>query len=133
MKFDKLSEKRNDLLKRKDIIIKMNYEKATPSKAVLQGLIAKDFKAEVENVEISKIISDHGRAAGKVWIKIWDDKKVGIYKTKADAKKEAEAPKETPKEEKKEEAPKKEVKEESPKEEKKEEPKKEKPAEEKKE
>lgn len=75
-----ISEKDNPLLKRKEIIAELDYDKGpTPSKAQLQLLFAKKFSVEPEKVEISKILSETGMAKGRAWIKIWDEKKVPIY------------------------------------------------------
>jgi len=104
MKVQVLVEKENPLLKRKEIIVSLDYDgKATISKAELQKILSEDFKASIDNVEITKIFSEFGTPKGKAWIKIWKEKKVPIY---SEVKKEkAEKPKEEkPKEEKKEEA-----------------------------
>ncbi|NIO44228.1 MAG: hypothetical protein GTN36_01575 [Candidatus Aenigmarchaeota archaeon] len=104
-----ISEKENPLLKRREILASIDYHGgSTPSKADLQKVLADHFKANVDNVEISKIMSEVGKSKGKTWIKIWQEKKVPIY---AEIKK-----KEEPKEEKKPEKPKpEEKKEEAPK------------------
>ncbi len=83
MEIEIIEEKENPFLKRKEIIAKLKFDGATPSKAELQKKFAEKFSAEREQVEISKIMSDFGRPAGKVWIKIWNEKKVPVYKTKA--------------------------------------------------
>jgi small subunit ribosomal protein S24e len=111
MKIEVVTEKENPLLKRKEIIISLDYDgKSTISKADLQKLIAEQFKAGVDSVEITKILSEVGIPKGRGWIKIWNEKKVPIYseikkekaaKPKEEAKKE-EKPKEAPKEEAKE-------------------------------
>ena len=75
MKHQTLDEKHNALLKRKEILIKLDYEgKATPSKEQIKEIIAKEFNSPVENIEVSKILSEIGRTAGKAWIKIWEHK-----------------------------------------------------------
>lgn len=99
MKIQVVTEKENPLLKRKEIIIALDYDgKATPSKAELQKLLAEHFKASVDSIEISKLLSEIGIPKGKAWIKIWKEKKVPIY---SEVKKEK-AKEEKPKEEKKE-------------------------------
>lgn len=102
MKFQIIEEKENPLLKRKEILISVDYEGgATPSKAYLQKSFAEHFKVGIEKVEVTKILSETGLAKGKALVKIWQDKKVPIY---SEIKKEkAEKPvekKEKPKEEK---------------------------------
>jgi ribosomal protein S24E len=108
MKVQVLVEKENPLLKRKEIIVSLDYNgKATVSKAELQKILSEEFKASIDNVEITKIFSEFGTPRGKAWIKIWKEKKVPIYsevkKEKAEKPKEAKPKEEKPKEEKKEE------------------------------
>ena len=109
MKIEVVNEKENPLLKRKEIIISLDYDgKSTISKADLQKLISEQFKAGVGSVEITKILSEVGIPKGRAWIKIWNEKKVPIYseikkeKKPAEAKKEETQKEEKPKEEKKE-------------------------------
>jgi len=104
MKIEVVTEKENPLLKRKEIIISLDYDgKSTISKADLQKLIAEQFKAGLDSVEITKILSEVGIPKGRAWIKVWNEKKVPIYseikkeKKPTEAKKE-EKPKEAPKE-----------------------------------
>lgn len=93
MKVQILTEKENPLLKRKEIILTIDYDGgATPSKAELQKMVAEQLKANIENVEIAKILSEIGIPRGKAWVRIWQEKKVPIY---------SEAKKEKPKEESK--------------------------------
>jgi len=110
MKIEVVNEKENPLLKRKEIIITLDYDgKSTISKADLQKLMAEQFKAGVDSVEITKILSEVGIPKGRAWIKIWNEKKVPIYSEIKKEKKPTEAKKEeTKKEEKPKEAPKKE-------------------------
>ena len=96
-----INEKENLLLKRREIMASINYSGgSTPSKADLQKLLADHFKVNMDNVEISKLLSETGLARGRAWVKVWKDKKVPIYaelKKKEEAK-ASEQPKETPKE-----------------------------------
>ena len=72
-----ISEKENPLLKRKEILASIDYQGgSTPSKADLQKTLADHFKVSIDSVEISKILSEIGMSKGKVWIKIWQEKKV---------------------------------------------------------
>lgn len=91
MQFKEIDQKQNPLLKRKEIIVEMDYDGATPSKAVLQQMFAKEFKSEPNKVEISKIISYIGKDSGKIWLKIWEDKEVKIYGEKNAPKEETPA------------------------------------------
>ena len=80
MKFQIIEEKENPMLKRKEILISLDYEKgSTPSKADLQKVLSEQMNANIENVEISKVLSEMGLSRGKAWIKIWQEKKVPIY------------------------------------------------------
>lgn len=116
MKFQTIEEKENPMLKRKEIIMSLDYEGgSTPSKAEVQKLLSEQLNANIENVEISKILSEVGRTGGKAWIKVWQEKKVPIYSELK--KKKEEKPRETPKEEVPKEQPKEEVKTEEKKEE----------------
>lgn len=86
MNISVIEEKENVLLKRKDMIIDVNYENSsTPSKAVLQAAVSKQMHANIEHIEVSKIISDFGKPKGKAWIKIWKEKKIGIHGLKKEA------------------------------------------------
>jgi ribosomal protein S24E len=125
MEFKILEEKDNPVLKRKEIVGSLDYGMgSTPSKAALQKHLSEQLKANIENVEITKILSESGMAKGTAWVKVWQEKKVPLYKTKkAEAPKEEAKPEEKPaeqpkaEEKPKEEAPKEEPKKEQPKEE----------------
>lgn len=80
MKIQVINEKENPLLKRKEIIVALDYDgKSTPSKAEIQKYLSEQLKANIENLEISKVLSEVGLSKGKAWIKIWKEKKVPIY------------------------------------------------------
>jgi len=103
MKIDIVNEKENPLMKRKELIVSIDFDKgATPSKADLQKSLAEQLKANIENLEISKILSEVGLPKGKAWIKIWKEKKVPLYsEIKKEKPKKEEAPKEEAKKEEK--------------------------------
>jgi ribosomal protein S24E len=104
MEWKVVKELDNRLLKRKELVLYINYDGgATPSKAVLQQLVAKKFAVDPAQVEISKIMSECGRAAGKVWVKIWDEPKVEVL-AKPEEKKEEQKPEEETQAEKEEES-----------------------------
>ncbi len=64
----------NRLLKRRELIIRIDYEgNATPSKEEIREFIAKKYAVEPERIEVSKVLSDLGYPSGKVWAKIWDE------------------------------------------------------------
>jgi len=95
MNFQVINEKENPLFKRKEILASLDYQGgSTPSKADLQKTLAEQFKVGIDSVEITKVLSETGLSRGKIWIKIWHEKKVPIY---AELKKKG--AEETPKEE----------------------------------
>lgn len=105
MKIDIINDKENPLMKRRELLVSIDFDKgSTPSKADLQKFLTEQLKANIENLEISKILSEVGLSKGKAWIKIWKEKKIPLY---SEIKKEK---KEAPKEEKPKEEPKKEEK-----------------------
>lgn len=106
MKIEVISEKENPLMKRKELVVSVDYDKgATASKADLQKFLAEQLKANIENLEISKILSEFGLSKGKAWVKIWKEKKIPLYseikKEKPKEQKAEEKPKEEPKKEEK--------------------------------
>ena len=97
MKLNVLEERENPVLKRKELVLNVDYEQgSTASKAALQKAVSEQLNANIENVEITKILSENGKTAGTAWVKIWQDKKIPLYKAK-----KAEAPKEEAKVEEK--------------------------------
>lgn len=95
-----VSEKENPLLKRKEIIVALDFEGGpTASKAMLQKLMSEHFKTGIDSVEIATIMSEVGSSKGKAWVKIWQEKKIPIYSETKKGKKET--PKEEPKKEEK--------------------------------
>jgi len=95
MNIQVISEKENQLVKRKEIIAIIDYQGlSTPSRADLQKHLADQFKVGMDSVEISKLLSEVGISKGKAWIKIWNEKKVPIYSELKKEKTESEAPKE---------------------------------------
>ena len=127
MKTSIINEKDNPLLKRKELSIKIEHDgSATPKKAELQQLVAKEFKKDVEQVDIRNIFSDSGISSSKAKVFLWEEKKVAdLSKIVKEKKKEEAKPEGVKEEAKKEEKP------EKPAEEKKEKAKEEKPKEEK--
>lgn len=112
-----VTEKANPLMKRKELVLSIDYTSSTPSRAEMQAAVAQQFSIEPTKVEIKKIMSAYGKASGKVWANVWEEKEIPIYGKKEEPKEEpapAEAPAEgEPKPEEKPEGP----KEEEPKEE----------------
>jgi len=95
MKFEVLEEKENPVLKRKELVISLDYQQgSTPSKMDLQKALSEQMNANIEGIEISKIISETGLPMGKAWVKIWQEKKIPLYKKKEKPKEEAPKPEE---------------------------------------
>ncbi len=75
MKADVLEQKENPLLKRKDILLSIDFEgTSTPSKQSLKEELSKTFSAPAENIEIRKLTTEFGRAFGKAEVKVWEEK-----------------------------------------------------------
>lgn len=79
MEFHIISEKQNPVMKRREMLAEIKYDRVTPSKAHLQEHIAVKLSVSPESVEVAKIISEHGKPSGKAWIKIWEEKKIPLY------------------------------------------------------
>lgn len=73
MKFEILTQKDNSLLKRKELELSVDYESGpTASKDAIGEFLQKNFSAAAESIEVVQIISDVGRARGKVRARIWE-------------------------------------------------------------
>lgn len=101
MKINITEEKQNPALKRKEIIAEIEYDGPTSSKAELQKRLSETLNVDIKKIEIKKILSHIGKAGGRLWANIWEEKEVPIY---AELNKPKEA---KPKEEKREEVKKK--------------------------
>lgn len=84
MEFKIISEKQNPVMKRREILVELKYKDVTPSKAHIQEHAAAKLSVSPESVEVVKILSEHGKPAGKAWIKIWEQKKVPLYSAKSE-------------------------------------------------
>ncbi|MBU3957965.1 MAG: hypothetical protein KKB25_02735 [Nanoarchaeota archaeon] len=90
MEFKIVSEKQNPVMKRRELLAEIEYDKVTPSKAQVQEHAAAKLSVEPESVEVAKILSEHGKPAGKAWINIWEEKKIAPYsQAKSEIKAEA--------------------------------------------
>ncbi|HLC51494.1 MAG TPA: hypothetical protein VJH90_03945 [archaeon] len=75
MDFKVIEQKENQLLKRKDLVLDVDFQGgATPSKLMIQGKLAEQMKVNPELVEISRIISSAGEPKGVAVVKIWETK-----------------------------------------------------------
>ena len=71
MKFSVTSEKGNDILSRKEVVVDVDYEgKATPKVTDLISQLADHFKVPSEKVQ-AKLFSHAGRSGGYALVKIW--------------------------------------------------------------
>ncbi|GEM_PF-3157768 len=87
MKIHVLTEKENPYMKRKEFVLSVDHSSApTPANAGLQQHLAKEWKAEAEQVEIRHIYSQVGRQASKVHAFLWNEKKVADLSKAAVAK-----------------------------------------------
>ena len=83
MRLKIIEEKENPVLKRREIVASLDYEQgSTPSKADLQKALSEQLNVGMENIEVSKILSENGMSIGMAWVKVWAEKKVPLYKTK---------------------------------------------------
>lgn len=90
MNIEVVEEKQNPLLKRKELIVSIDYDGVgTPSKAILQTELSKNLGVNQELIEVTKIFSETGLPQGKAWVKIWETKPL-------ERKKKVEATKEEP-------------------------------------
>lgn len=90
MKHDIKNEKYNKFLKRKELLIDIeNPEEATPSKAGLQQLLAKEAGKDVEHFEIVDIMPSHGLPRSSARVFVWDEKKAKDLSKKEEPKEEA--------------------------------------------
>ena len=75
MRIEIVGQKENPILKRREISANIDYEgKATPSKAEIQAMLAKQLGANEELVEISTVLSAVGRSVGSLHAKVWETK-----------------------------------------------------------
>ncbi len=73
MKFEILSQKENQLLKRKELELAIDYEKGpSASKTSVSEFLQKNFSAAPESIEVVNIFSEHGSARGKAKARIWE-------------------------------------------------------------
>lgn len=71
MKFSVTSEKVNDILSRKELVVSVDYEgKATPKTTDLVAQLADHFKVPAEKVQ-AKLFSHVGRSGGYAVVKVW--------------------------------------------------------------
>ena len=74
MKFSVTSEKQNDFLGRKEVVVNVDYQgKATPKNADLIAELASHFGTTAEKIQ-AKLFSHNGISGGYAVVKVWSDK-----------------------------------------------------------
>lgn len=103
MEFKIISERQNPVMRRRELLAEIKYDKVTPSKAHIQEHVAAKLSVDAESVEVAKILSEHGKPEGKAWINIWESRKIPLYAQEKSAATEPakEAKAEEPKKEEK--------------------------------
>lgn len=102
MKLTVTEEKNNTVMQRKEIRMAVNFEGgATPKLQELAAAVAKERGCDAALVEVTKLLSSSGRAAGTASAKIWNNaearEKFKAHKRKKSAKPaEGAAPAPTP-------------------------------------
>ncbi len=77
MKLELKNERHNPHLKRKELRIEINHEnEATPRKAALLEMIAKQFGYNIENTDVRGIYTEGGVAKSYAKVFVWSEKKV---------------------------------------------------------
>ena len=76
MKFSVESEKENPALKRKELVVNVDYEgKATPKSVDLLAGLANHFSVPQEKLQ-AKLFSHSGKSAGYAIVKIWSEEPI---------------------------------------------------------
>ncbi len=81
VKIKVVKERNNPVMKRKDLVLEVDYGGGpTPPKEEVRKAVSAELSVEPERVEVEKILSHSGKASGRAWVKIWDEKKVPVEK-----------------------------------------------------
>lgn len=93
MKVSIFSEKDNPYMKRKEVVSLVEHPvAATPSRAALQQVLAREWGAKPEQIDIKGIFTRVGRQASRVRVHVWYEPKVpDLSKQLKEEKKAAEA------------------------------------------
>jgi len=71
------SEKDNTFFKRRELTVTVDHERAaTPSKAALQQLLAKQLGHDVTSIDIVNIFTGYGTMTSSAKVFVWKEKKV---------------------------------------------------------
>jgi ribosomal protein S24E len=74
MELEVLSEKKNDLYSRREIVVKMKVEKETPARKEVMKAIQSHFAAAESEIVIDRIEQPFGTKSVKVHLKIYSNK-----------------------------------------------------------
>lgn len=84
MQFKTLQERDNPHMKRKEIKLQCQHmASSTPSKITVQEHLSKEFKAEVERVDVRSIFSLKGLSESKINAYIWSEPQAHLKKSEA--------------------------------------------------
>jgi small subunit ribosomal protein S24e len=73
MKIKIKEEKDNPVLKRRELLIALDYEGgATPTKEALRTALAGQIDVSAERIFVNKILSEVGKTAGTAWIHVYE-------------------------------------------------------------
>ncbi|MBI4896308.1 MAG: hypothetical protein HY832_02060 [Candidatus Aenigmarchaeota archaeon] len=85
-----IEEKENTLFHRKELVLSIPHpDAATPSLALMQHALAKQFHKTVEQVDIRSLTSQKGLAASVARVYLWEEKKVADLAKPKEEKKPA--------------------------------------------
>ncbi|MBI5061518.1 MAG: hypothetical protein HZB67_04360 [Candidatus Aenigmarchaeota archaeon] len=91
MKVVIVNEKTNPHMKRREIVATVEHiSGATPSRAGLQHLLAKQLGIDVQQVDIKKIFSSTGKQQSRLAVHVWDEKRIEDLAAKAAKEKKEE-------------------------------------------
>jgi ribosomal protein S24E len=91
MKVFIFSEKDNPYMKRKEVSASVEHAAgATPSRAVLQQLLAQEWGVKPEQVDIKGIFSNVGKPASRIKVHVWHEPKVPDLSKQPEPEKKAE-------------------------------------------
>ena len=70
-----VSERENRLVGRKEVVLVVDHMGAgTPKRSELREVLAKKYSVPVENVFITRILSEYGMGRSRVWARIYESK-----------------------------------------------------------
>ncbi len=72
MKARIVTEKENPLLERRELVVEIEHEGATPSESVVIDLVASEAKTKATHVVVDKIEQLPGRRIARVYAKVYN-------------------------------------------------------------